>query len=262
MERAPAHQFGQALPFGIILTNNRTTFQPSVFLILAVIQQMGRFCRVIAFLLSVKRLIGVIYLSKQDLRIMRTLKEIDRALLECLGQSPIEKITVDQICQRAMINRSTFYTYYRDKFDLLYRYLDRLLYDFRKRVDVAFINATPKEVGDLIYQQNFEQVLQYMQENREVFQLLWSLPLKRSIFEEMTQVVYDRILERMSVIQDDVYAHYVDLYARLFASDMMTMVRWWFTCSDRVSSEKLQEIMSSNMKNGLFQTFFNYIRQA
>lgn len=89
-------------------------------------------------------------LTKQDLRITKTLKEIDRALLESLGQSPIEKITVDQICQRAMINRSTFYTYYRDKFDLLYRYLDRTLYEFRKRVDVAFINATPQQVGDLI----------------------------------------------------------------------------------------------------------------
>ena len=200
-------------------------------------------------------------MTKQDLRITKTLKEIDRALLESLGQSPIEKITVDQICQRAMINRSTFYTYYRDKFDLLYRYLDRTLYEFRKRVDVALINATPQQVGDLIYQKNFEQVLQYMQENRQVYQLLWSLPLKRSVFAEMTQVAHDRILESISVRPDDSYAHYVDLYARLFASDMMTLVRRWFTCSDRISGEKLQQIMSSNMKNGLFQTFFDCTKQ-
>ncbi len=35
----------------------------------------------------------------------------------------------------------------------------------------------------------------------------------------MTQVVHDRILESISVRPDDSYAHYVDLYARLFASD-------------------------------------------
>lgn len=199
-------------------------------------------------------------MPKQDLRILKTLKEIDRALLECLCEAPIEKITVDQICQRAVINRSTFYTYYCDKFDLLHRYLDRILFDFRKQVDVTFINATPQNVDDLVYQKNFEQILLFMKSNQQVYQLLWDLPLERSIFQEMIQTIHDRIMEQLPSALNESSIHYADLYARLFASDMMTLVRWWFTYSNCISSEELQEIMSSNIKKGMFKTFFDHMK--
>ncbi len=63
-------------------------------------------------------------MNKTDLRMVKALAvkalaQIDRALLECLEQTPLQKLTVDQLCQQAMINRSTFYKYYQDKYDLM-----------------------------------------------------------------------------------------------------------------------------------------------
>lgn len=51
-------------------------------------------------------------MPQTDLRVVKTLKQIDTALLSCLADTPFEKITVEQLCRAALINRSTFYKYY------------------------------------------------------------------------------------------------------------------------------------------------------
>ena len=83
-------------------------------------------------------------MNKTDLRVVKTLAQIDRALLECLEQTPLQKLTVDQLCQQAMINRSTFYKYYQDKYDLMDQYLARTLQEFRRQMDVAFVELPPR----------------------------------------------------------------------------------------------------------------------
>lgn len=53
-----------------------------------------------------------------DLRIEKTRRSIARAFLELRAQKPLEKITVKELCQRAMINKSTFYDHYPDLYAL------------------------------------------------------------------------------------------------------------------------------------------------
>lgn len=56
---------------------------------------------------------------KEDLRIVRTRKLLSRALFELLETTPYEKISVLDICERAMVHRATFYNHFEDKDHLL-----------------------------------------------------------------------------------------------------------------------------------------------
>ena len=56
--------------------------------------------------------------QKTDLRIQKTQAAIREAFFEIRRKQPLEKIKVRTICQRAMINTSTFYNHYRDVQDL------------------------------------------------------------------------------------------------------------------------------------------------
>jgi AcrR family transcriptional regulator len=60
-------------------------------------------------------------MSKQpeDLRVRRTHKLLWEALMAELARHPLEEITVKDICERAMVHRSTFYQHYEDKYALL-----------------------------------------------------------------------------------------------------------------------------------------------
>lgn len=60
--------------------------------------------------------------KKVDLRVRRTYKLLWEALEELLSQPGQEfsSVTVNQICEKAMVHRTTFYKHFEDKYDLLY----------------------------------------------------------------------------------------------------------------------------------------------
>ncbi len=53
-----------------------------------------------------------------DLRAQKTQKSITDAFFRLRAHKPLEKITVRELCREAPVNRSTFYAYYKDVYDL------------------------------------------------------------------------------------------------------------------------------------------------
>lgn len=53
-----------------------------------------------------------------DLRVEKTKRSIVNAFLELRAKQPLEKITVKELCRRAMIHKSTFYSHYNDVYAL------------------------------------------------------------------------------------------------------------------------------------------------
>ena len=63
-----------------------------------------------------------------DLRVRRTHKLLWEALMTELSERAFEEITVKEICERAMVHRTTFYKHYEDKYALLEQGM-RQMYD-------------------------------------------------------------------------------------------------------------------------------------
>lgn len=55
---------------------------------------------------------------KNDRRIRRTRAAIQSAFLKLIYEKDINKITIKELCERADINKSTFYLHYQDIYDL------------------------------------------------------------------------------------------------------------------------------------------------
>lgn len=53
-----------------------------------------------------------------DIRIEKTKSAITNVFLELRSAKPLEKITIKELCEKAKINKSTFYSHYRDIYDL------------------------------------------------------------------------------------------------------------------------------------------------
>lgn len=64
--------------------------------------------------------------NKEDLRIIRTRKLLSNTLLDMMEEESIEKISVIDLCNRAMVNRATFYAHFEDKYHLLAFALEEL----------------------------------------------------------------------------------------------------------------------------------------
>ncbi len=57
-------------------------------------------------------------MNNQDLRVLKTIENIENVFFELLGSKPIEKITVAELARVARINKGTFYRHYLDIPDL------------------------------------------------------------------------------------------------------------------------------------------------
>lgn len=55
---------------------------------------------------------------KNDIRSRYTRETIMKVFIELIKQKPVEKITVKEVCEKAQINRSTFYKYFLDCYDV------------------------------------------------------------------------------------------------------------------------------------------------
>lgn len=64
--------------------------------------------------------------KKTDLRILKTRNVLYQALEELMKSKPFEDIKVSDICTLALVNRSTFYAHYSDKYELLSEYINSL----------------------------------------------------------------------------------------------------------------------------------------
>lgn len=59
----------------------------------------------------------------EDLRVRRTRKTLQEALIALTIEKGFAAVTVRDITERAMVNRSTFYRHYLDKYELLDQYM-------------------------------------------------------------------------------------------------------------------------------------------
>jgi AcrR family transcriptional regulator len=62
----------------------------------------------------------------EDLRVRRTRKLLQQALIELTIAKGFADVTVQDIAARAMVNRATFYRHYLDKYDLLEQYMNEV----------------------------------------------------------------------------------------------------------------------------------------
>ena len=61
--------------------------------------------------------------KKEDLRVLKTRKAIFSALYALLNKKKFSKITVHDICEESFVSRTAFYAHFKDKYDLLEKWL-------------------------------------------------------------------------------------------------------------------------------------------
>ncbi|MCF0136172.1 MAG: TetR/AcrR family transcriptional regulator [Lachnospiraceae bacterium] len=200
-------------------------------------------------------------MDKTDLRIRKTLRSIDTALLENLNQYAFHKITVEMICSSAMINKTTFYKYYTDKYDLLNKFIEKNLAEFKEALDSTdFILATTDTIDDPIYSSNFRKSAEAIYAKRLVYQTLWKAKFDRNIYDEMAAILKDNLLMTLlsSPCPNSEAVLYRQLYAGMFSANVMELFSWWFAHETEITVDDVCKMMTSNFKHGLFATFKNY----
>ena len=73
-----------------------------------------------------------------DRRIVKTKEALKAALVSLLQEKELNKITVKELCERADINRGTFYTHYKDHIDLYNSILEEMYQNLENYIRSLF----------------------------------------------------------------------------------------------------------------------------
>lgn len=145
--------------------------------------------------------------AKENFRVAQTQRKIKSAFWHLLATEGFANISVKQILQSANINRSTFYTYFDNKEDLLNIIETDLFNDFKSIAQTLpleeFMARQPREQ---IIQEYYHQLVQYIYQNGENFALLASPqgdPAFTTKLLDLAQSIWqtNQIMENLTVPQ-------------------------------------------------------------
>lgn len=151
-------------------------------------------------------------MTKSESKYFNTAAKMDKAFLELLEKKDFSYITVKEICEKAGVNRSTFYLHYETLEDLLSEsvtYMNEQFLAHMKHDSEGFvtkIKECPLDQLYLIEPVYLKPYLEYIQKNKRLFFTSITnakiLQLDNS-YKKMFQHVFTPILERYDVPASD-----------------------------------------------------------
>lgn len=187
---------------------------------------------------------------KVDRRVKRTKRLLGEAILDLVVEQEYDAITINEITDRADVNRATFYLHYESKDELLYEALegkfDELAASFQGVLTSAPI-WEQKEVDYLTYE--------HVAENAKLYKVI--------LGERGMGYIINRILEYISLMSfkllSDSLPPNVDLpipaelIARHHAGSHYALLSWWVQNDMPYSAEYMVDL-SKQLGGGLLES--------
>ncbi len=172
-----------------------------------------------------------------DLRIRRTHKLLLESLTQLLAEKSFESISVTEICDRAMINRTTFYKHYTDKYDLVQRGFKTLMDDLASKIhypDMVKESFSPQKPPA-----HFLFMFQHILENKTFYKLM----LNQSTFGLLRGIFMDWLNKqsqfriKSSSIKDEKIP--VAITIRFATGALIEVLNWWLENDTPYSPEDM-----------------------
>ncbi|WP_169865166.1 TetR/AcrR family transcriptional regulator [Sutcliffiella halmapala] len=159
--------------------------------------------------------------TKTDRRILKTKKAITEAFLELFSDKEIEQITINEIAERANVNRGTVYLHYTDKYDLLNQCINEHL---NKMFIYCKDNGMNPENSNMFHM--LEIIFTYFQKNYMFFSSMLSSKTTIEFRERMLQFIVSNINEKINA-QKTKHEMDTELLTQFLASAFVGTVEWW-----------------------------------
>ncbi|MGN1399796.1 MAG: TetR/AcrR family transcriptional regulator [Erysipelotrichaceae bacterium] len=172
---------------------------------------------------------------KQDLRIKKTYLALTTTFLKLLQQKRFEDITVNELCEAAMVRRATFYKHFADKTEFFTFLVKEVQRDFLEK------NATATVTSKQFYQNIITSMFDFIDEN----ELLVSSVMKSSMLPLLLDVISEQtsndVLQQIK--KDQIDGHKLKapeaVLAQLFTGALMNITKWWIVQKKKIPKAQI-----------------------
>ena len=174
--------------------------------------------------------------EKTDLRIIKTKKILFDALLKLMKKKNFEKIKIADICEEALINRSTFYAHYEDKYELLMALFEEqkisLLEKLDNKENTNFSKEYLMEVLNIL--------INYIDENREIYSAILSNNRNGILIDFLIDVIERDVSERLKDSNEIKNSNLpLDIIVKFYAGGLINIGMSWLINKEKYNKEEL-----------------------
>ncbi len=184
-------------------------------------------------------------MNKQESKYFHTASLFDETLIILLEQKDIEYITVKEICERAGVNRSTFYLHYESIDDLLKETLEYIINKFVTYFNkdakefIEKINISKREDLILVNEEYLKPYLEFIKENKKVFITAFKNPVtmkSQEKYSSLEKYIFNPILDKYNI------PNYKKKYVlQFYIHGIMSIIKEW-TIND--CQDELEDIIT------------------
>lgn len=138
--------------------------------------------------------------KQTDRRVIRTKREIFNSLTQLLEQKSIDEITVKEITDLAGINRGTFYLHYVDKYDLLEKSVNEIIYEMRDLGKVILHKVSENEDPEMVKEEvikSMSDIFDYVKNSHRFIRCLMSENSTYLFHHKFNEILKDHFVEKM-----------------------------------------------------------------
>ena len=184
----------------------------------------------------------------EDLRIHRTHRLLLSALVDLLSEKSFSDLRVKDICERAGVHRSTFYTHFEDKSHLL-------LFGIQELMDDLIHSGDDWSYPTFLH--SVYRILKYFQRNqREYTRLL--LDPKDALVQRIFHDEFSRALKSyLRDLHPTMPAREIDIISQFFAGGFLSLVTQWLSeFPDRSAKEMAEELAPLTFRSPRYRAIF------
>lgn len=132
-----------------------------------------------------------------DMRVVKSKKCITEAFLEIRAKKELRKITVKEVCEKALVNKSTFYSHYNDIFDLSDKIESEMI--------ISIVNSIPHPEYIVENSSGFSlELINAFYENTKTLEIVFSDDRKTCLIEKIAKTLRDILHQKYPEFKNNV----------------------------------------------------------
>ncbi|WP_270164508.1 TetR/AcrR family transcriptional regulator [Paenibacillus sp. SYP-B4298] len=173
---------------------------------------------------------------EEDIRITKSREAILQAMETLLKQKPFRKITVNDICQTAVVGRTTFYSHFEDK----YKLISYVLQQEQQWLEDIILKSPPHEV--------ILNVLLDIQQNKRLYYNLFVVEVSEEL-QRLLQDTFNRFFTNILLVCKaegvQLPSESLPLLVAYYTNGVVGMILWWAENDFSMPAEEVTSCLSN-----------------
>jgi AcrR family transcriptional regulator len=177
--------------------------------------------------------------NSEDQRVKRTYGVLMEAFANLLAQKTYDEITVQELCEEAVIRRTTFYQHFENKQQFMEWFIRRQQMQFSEQSQEKIPNG---QIG-VHFEQLARKLLKYLNQNDALAKLAMDTDIRsQRLMDAYIRGCVENLLSRLSE-KDELEALAggapMGLLAEFYVGGMLAALRWWIKNGRPCSEDEL-----------------------